>query len=68
MEDDIVQLLSPLLVVAALAATQAIQPIIRDMSAASVAREANLVVTMSCHGTRLGNHRGSTCPDLTVEP
>ena len=62
MHDDIVRILSPLLVVAAMAAMQMAQPALRDGAAANLAGGwTRTALATSCHGTRLGNNLGSAC-------
>ncbi len=63
MHDELVRILSPLLVVAAIAATQAMQPASHNSLAASLVELWNQEpeATAICHGTRLGNSRGSGC-------
>jgi hypothetical protein len=66
MHDDIVRILSPLLIVAAMAAMQMARP---DMGVSDVAGDwAQPAVTSSCHGTRLGNNLGSACVAPLTQP
>ena len=63
MYDDLVQLLGPVLIVAAMTTTQIAQPVLRDVQFPDLA--GGLTSTerpASCHGTRVGNARGATCP------
>ena len=67
MHDELVRILSPLLIVAAMAAMQILQPANHNSLAAGLVELwEQEPEAATCHGAHLGNSRGATCTSSAV--